>query len=796
MLKNKITVLGIMAIFLLVSSLNGLNTISADVSTSTDFCTDVGENMENYNIILNKTVRIDGTQPWIDSVDIYLGKTVDFRLKLTNDGDEGTYDIDTMFVQDFLPSNLEYIKDSASIEPTKFSEHYVEWKLNECLSVGESLEIIFSAEAIYEECSENYASVICCKEHDWPKDNDTAEVNVEPCGPAVAIEKKIWNGCYWDESAEVHLGDTVRFKAVIYNPSDCYLMHFSGVVFDQLPDNLRYINESSTIFPEWHPGHPDNAGETSKIFEDYDWENNTVYWHKPPTIMPNENLTFYYNATAVGCGFGENNLTAHPEGFDPVDYPGESISNADGSYDESDSASVSVNCNDPSISIDKSVDCEVVCIGEDVEYTYEVTNTGDCSLTNVVVTDDKLPDVEYQSGDDNLDGWLDVDETWIYKATTQLCENTTNTATVTGEDEFGVEVSAEDSVFVEVIDCSCTPSISVDKMIYGDCEWVDHLYVESYPVDVRFKIIVENNGTCDLTDLVIEDVIECGIEDVRDFSITPDEINGDHIYWYYDSLFTPGEQIIIYFNATVHVDSENNVYVDADSADDNTHVSDYDSTEILEYGSEWDRSSIQVTGECVSPDAVFTITNTGESGEGDMDGTSEYRIYRNNVLEETHSFQLEGGESVVVSVPANNCDTIRLEADQRPGHPGSSQPRETIENCGCAQDEPEIEVEVESGFNIGKLNAFVKNNKNIELSSIEWDINVKNRALFKKIDLTFNGIIDRLEPKTEKTVNTGAVKCFGLIDIELKAQAQNLDPVTTNAFGFVMGNIILVIPSS
>jgi len=197
MLKNKLTVLGIMAIFLMVSSLNGLNTISADVSTSTDFCTDVGENMENYSIILNKTVRIDDTQPWMDSVDIYLGETVEFRIKLTNNGDEGTYDIDTMYVQDFLPSNLEYLPpanfEPSTITPTMFSEHYVEWKIDEKLGVGESFEIVFSAKAVLEENSENFASVECCKEHDWPKDNDTADVNVLTCEPAVDIEKEVWN---------------------------------------------------------------------------------------------------------------------------------------------------------------------------------------------------------------------------------------------------------------------------------------------------------------------------------------------------------------------------------------------------------------------------------------------------------------------------------------------------------------------------------------------------------------------------------------------------------------------------
>ena len=103
-------------------------------------------------------------------------------------------------------------------------------------------------------------------------------------------------------------------------------------------------------------------------------------------------------------------------------------------------------------------------------------------------------------------------------------------------------------------------------------------------------------------------------------------------------------------------------------------------------GYEWDKSSIEVTGYCDEENglAVFTITNTGEPGEGDMMYPSEYRVYRNGELEDTQSFQLAGGESLEVEVEAD-CDTIRLEADQSPGHPGHSQPRETIEDCGCTE---------------------------------------------------------------------------------------------------------------
>ncbi len=95
---------------------------------------------------------------------------------------------------------------------------------------------------------------------------------------------------------------------------------------------------------------------------------------------------------------------------------------------------------------------------------------------------------------------------------------------------------------------------------------------------------------------------------------------------------------------------------------------------------DWDRSSIEVSGQCSASDAVFYITNTGEPVIGDMEGPSEYRIYRNGVLETTESFQLTGGESLEIVILAES-DSIRLEVDQRPGHPGNSHPRVTVEDC-------------------------------------------------------------------------------------------------------------------
>jgi uncharacterized repeat protein (TIGR01451 family) len=98
--------------------------------------------------------------------------------------------------------------------------------------------------------------------------------------------------------------------------------------------------------------------------------------------------------------------------------------------------------------------------------------------------------------------------------------------------------------------------------------------------------------------------------------------------------------------------------------------------------STWDHSSVMVEGECVDDSlACFTITNTGDAGSGDMQGTSEYRIYENNILVFTGTFQLTGQDSIILCWPTNG-NTIRLEADQRPGHPGNSHPQESIEACG------------------------------------------------------------------------------------------------------------------
>lgn len=96
-------------------------------------------------------------------------------------------------------------------------------------------------------------------------------------------------------------------------------------------------------------------------------------------------------------------------------------------------------------------------------------------------------------------------------------------------------------------------------------------------------------------------------------------------------------------------------------------------------GPNWDQSSIRVKGICQGDSIRFGIYN---EGSGNMGGNSNYSIYEDNVLLLNGAgFQLNSGDSLIIMIPTTG-KTYRLDALQRPGHPGNSYPRVTIEICG------------------------------------------------------------------------------------------------------------------
>lgn len=147
-------------------------------------------------------------------------------------------------------------------------------------------------------------------------------------------------------------------------------------------------------------------------------------------------------------------------------------------------------------------------------------------------------------------------------------------------------------------------------------------------------------------------------------------------YTFYTGMLQPGE--CGYFTIDVQVGLD--VFISQTLCAEAIMYPDFNCNEPED--TDWDRSSVMVTGACVDDSlACFTILNTGDAGDGDMMGTSEYRIYENNVLVYVGTFQLNGQDDVVICWPTNG-NTIRLEADQRPGHPGNSHPNDVVEACG------------------------------------------------------------------------------------------------------------------
>ncbi len=94
---------------------------------------------------------------------------------------------------------------------------------------------------------------------------------------------------------------------------------------------------------------------------------------------------------------------------------------------------------------------------------------------------------------------------------------------------------------------------------------------------------------------------------------------------------------------------------------------------------EWDRSDITLKARCLTNGVVrLGVYNTGS---GPMADSAAYRILLDAGLALQGKYKLAAGDSLVLRVPANGR-TVRLEADQRPGHPTKQSASVTLEACG------------------------------------------------------------------------------------------------------------------
>jgi len=182
-----------------------------------------------------------------------------------------------------------------------------------------------------------------------------------------------------------------------------------------------------------------------------------------------------------------------------ADVTGDPVGGGD-PVDDSDTAAVTLNA--PAVQIVKTPD-QSVSPGGTASFTLTVTNPGDVSLENVVVTDamcDAAPVL--QSGDVGSDGILTTSETWIYTCSTaDVVAGFTNTGDATADPVGGGNPVNDSDTAAVTLDA---PSIGVVKS--------PATQAVSPGGTASFSIVVTNTGNVDLENVVLSDALEASCD--------------------------------------------------------------------------------------------------------------------------------------------------------------------------------------------------------------------------------------------------------------------------------------------
>ncbi|MCW5924225.1 MAG: T9SS type A sorting domain-containing protein [Saprospiraceae bacterium] len=123
------------------------------------------------------------------------------------------------------------------------------------------------------------------------------------------------------------------------------------------------------------------------------------------------------------------------------------------------------------------------------------------------------------------------------------------------------------------------------------------------------------------------------------------------------------------------------VNVSCDAALGQTHCSEariFPDTLCLPPDPAWSGANLEITGECLDGEVIFTIINTGD----DMVNPVEYIVIEDIMIQVSgQTIFLSAGESQTITLPANGS-TWRLELPQVPHHPWNTLITAAVEGCG------------------------------------------------------------------------------------------------------------------
>ncbi len=196
---------------------------------------------------------------------------------------------------------------------------------------------------------------------------------------------------------------------------------------------------------------------------------------------------------------------------DDIDAGADIVNKASIGFDEAkpqDANAVTEIKQDPSFTLEKTVDQDTINATGVLAYQITVENTGNVSLTNPVITDVinqggttlTLTSGPTLSGDTDGDGEIDPDETWVYDATYAVTQgNIDDGAAIQNKVTFDVdEAISQDATVQTTIEQE--PDFEIDKV-------VDQATITA-PGTLTYTITVRNTGNTTLTGIAFGDAAD------------------------------------------------------------------------------------------------------------------------------------------------------------------------------------------------------------------------------------------------------------------------------------------------
>ncbi len=475
-----------------------------DQINDTDWAT---VNVVTTAIHIEKTVWNLQTEQWIDLVYENVGNTTTFNISTQNIGEQSLTSIN---ITDYLPPCLEYSNNATvngvPLEPNIWGNN-ITWDISGSVHSGQWIYIEFNATVISNGTNINVVNVTGEGEITGSETYDEDNATVIGLAADLSVIKT-------DNPDTVIAGNYLTYTLNITNhgPSDAQ----NVTVSDTLPPGIDYNNAN-----------PIPSGGTYPTF----------YWNIG-TLTAGNSTYITINVTINSNTTGILNNTANVTSDTPDPTP---QNNTD--YEET------IVGESADLSIIKTDSPDPVVAGQYLTYTLNISNNGPSDALNVNVIDTLPSGVTFNSATPAPTSWIN----WSYSTyywnlgtltagsytlitinitinsnTTGTLNNTVTVTSDTPDPTPGNNTDYEETVVLQ------PALLEIFKTVWNGSNWVEALpaYVGS---TVRFNISVHNNGTENLINVNITDMLPAGLQYNKNATVNniPSEpiIEGNNLTW-------------------------------------------------------------------------------------------------------------------------------------------------------------------------------------------------------------------------------------------------------------------------